>query len=260
MQTTAGRWNLSRLASQPASTVSASYGGDSRHAVAAATCPDDGLSMFLSVRPRLFGIAYRMLGSAAAAEDIVQDAWVRWQTTDRSVIRDVAAFLAVTTTRLAINVRQSARSLRETCVGPWLPEPVDTSADPELGVDRSEALELGVLVLLERLSPTERAAYVLREAFDYTYREIADVLRLEEANARQVMSRARQHVANGRKMPANSTEQRRLLDAFIAAVRNGDVAGLEGTLRVGCLQMSTQKRVSIARTDLVEGCCQRVAA
>ena len=160
---------------------------------------DDGLSAFLSVRPRLFGIAYRMLGSAAEAEDIVQDVWVRWQTADRSVVRDAAAFLATTTTRLAINVMQSARSRRETYVGPWLPEPVDTSADPGLGAERGEALEFGVLVLLEKLSPTERAAYILREAFDYAYRDIANVLRLEEANARQVVTRARQHVANGRR-------------------------------------------------------------
>ena len=192
------------------------------------TCPDDGLSTFLRVRPRLFGIAYRMLGSAAEAEDIVQDVWIRWQTANRSLVRDAAALLATTTTRLAINVMQSARSRRETYVGPWLPDPVDTSADPGLGAERGEALELVVQVLLEKLSPTERAAYILREAFDYAYRDIANVLRLEEANARQVVTRARQHVANGRRMPASSTEQRRLFDAFIAAAQNGEVAGLEG--------------------------------
>jgi RNA polymerase sigma factor (sigma-70 family) len=163
---------------------------------------DDGLSAFLNVRPRLFGIAYRMLGSAAAAEDIVQDVWVRWQTTDRSVVRDTPAFLATTTTRLAINVIKSARSRRETYMGPSLPEPVDTSADPALGAERSEALEFAVLLLLEKLSPTERAAYVLREAFDYSYREIADILRLEEANTRQLVTRARQHLAAGRCAPA----------------------------------------------------------
>jgi RNA polymerase sigma factor (sigma-70 family) len=192
--------------------------------------PDNGLSTFLSVRPRLFSIAYRMLGSAAEAEDIVQDVWVRWQTADRGLVRDAAAFLATTTTRLAINVMQSARARRETYVGPWLPEPVDTSADPGSGAERREALELGVLVLLKKLSPTERAAYILREAFDYPYRDIANALRLEEANARQVVTRARHHVANGRRMPASSTEGRRLLDAFIAAVRHGDVAGLEAFL------------------------------
>ena len=141
------------------------------------------------MRPRLFGIAYRMLGRAAEAEDIVQDVWVRWQTTDRSVVRDTRAFLATTTTRLAINAIKSARSRRETYMGPSLPEPVDTSADPALGAERSEALEFAVLLLLEKLSPTERAAYVLREAFDYSYREIANILRLEEANTRQLVTR-----------------------------------------------------------------------
>jgi len=199
---------------------------------------DDGLSAFMSVRPRLFGIAYRMLRSAAEAEDIVQDVWVRWQTADRGLVRDATAFLVTTATRLAINVMQSARSRRETHVGPWLPEPVDTSADPGLGAQRGEALELGVLVLLERLSPTERAAYILREAFDYTYRDLANVLRLEEANARQVVTRARQHVAKGRRMPASSTEQRRLLDSFIAAAQRGDVAGLEGLLASDVLSTS----------------------
>jgi RNA polymerase sigma factor (sigma-70 family) len=181
----------------------------------------------MSVRPRLFGIAYRMLGSAAEAEDIVQDVWVRWQTADRSVVRDAAAFLATTATRLAINVMQSARARRETYVGTSVPEPVDTSADPEVGAERGEGLEAGVLLLLEKLSPMERAAYILREAFDYAYRDIADILRLQEANARQLATRARQHVANGRIAPANATEQRRLLAAFIAAAQHGDVALLE---------------------------------
>ncbi len=188
---------------------------------------NDGLSVFLRLRPRLFGIAYRMLGSAADAEDIVQDVWLRWQTADRHVVCDPAAFLATTTTRLAINVMQSARSRRETCVGSWLPEPADTAADPGLGTERSETLQLGVLLLLKRLSPTERAAYILREAFDYTYRDIATVLRVREANARQVVTRARQRVSTGRRTPAGSTGQKGLLDAFIAAARSGDVAGLE---------------------------------
>jgi RNA polymerase sigma-70 factor (ECF subfamily) len=191
------------------------------------TC-NDGLSAFLSVRPRLFGIAYRMLGSAVEAEDIVQDVWLRWQTSDRSLVRDAAAFLATTTTRLAINVMQSARARRETDVGPWLPEPVDTSADPGAGAERGEALELGIQVLLEKLSPTERAAYILREAFEYAYRDIANVLRLQEANARQLVTRARQHLANGRRSPANATDQRRLLAAFMAAAHKGDLAGLTG--------------------------------
>ena len=192
----------------------------------ASTC-DDGLSAFLRMRPRLFGIAYRMLGSAAEAEDVVQDVWLRWQTTDRSVVRDAAAFLATTATRLAINVLQSARTRRETCVGPWQPEPVDTSSDPWLAAERDQALAGGVRMLLERLTPTERAAYILREAFDYAYRDIASVLRLAEANARQVVTRARQHIVSGRPTATNSTELERLLGALIAAVHDGDVAGLE---------------------------------
>jgi RNA polymerase sigma factor (sigma-70 family) len=209
--------------SQPASTAHASRAGEGR-----TRNHDDGLSAFMSVRPRLFGIAYRMLGSAAESEDVVQDVWVRWQTADRSRVRDAAAFLATTATRLAINVIQSAHSRRETCAGPWLPEPVDTSADPRSEAERRQALACGVLLLLEKLTPTERAAYILREAFDYAYRDIANVLRIEAANARQVVTRARQHVASGRRMPTSSTDQRRLLEAFIAAAKNGDVAGLEG--------------------------------
>jgi RNA polymerase sigma-70 factor (ECF subfamily) len=211
--------------------VRASYAGDSERAVPFATCPDDGLSAFLGVRPRLFGIAYRMLGNAAEAEDVVQDVWVRWQTADRSVVRDAAAFLATTTTRLAINVTQSARSRHETYVGPWLPEPVDSNTDPPSVAEQHQQLAFGLLLLLETLTPTERAAYILREAFDYAYRDIANVLRLEEANARQLVTRARKHIASGRRgMPTSSSEQRRLLDAFIVATQNGDVAGLEGLL------------------------------
>lgn len=202
--------------------------------------PGDGLSAFMSVRPRLFGIAYRMLGSAAEAEDVVQDVWLRWQFADRSVVRDAAAFLATATTRLAINVMQSARSRRESSSVSWVPEPVDTSADPELRVKRGERLAAGILVLLEKLSPMERAAYILREAFDYTYRDVANALGLEEANARQVVTRARHRVAQDRKIDANATEQRRLFDAFIAAARSGDLASLEGMLCGGCRQVFTR--------------------
>ena len=185
---------------------------------------DDGLAAFLSIRSRLFGIAYRMLGSAMEAEDVVQNVWIRWQTVDRSLVRDAAAFLVTAATRLAINARQSARSRRETHVDSGLPEPVDTSADSRL--ERGQALASGFQLLLERLTPKERAAYILREAFDCPYRTVAKVLRLEEANARQVVARARQHLANGRRKPASATGRRRLLDAFVAAAQDGDVAGL----------------------------------
>jgi RNA polymerase sigma-70 factor (ECF subfamily) len=161
---------------------------------------DDGLSTFLRVRPRLFGIAHRMLRRSVDAEDVVQDVWMRWQATDRTSVRNADAFLATATTRLALNVMQSARARREICVGAWLPEPIDASANPGFDVERREALEFAVPVLLTGLSRTERSAYILREAFDYPYREIARILKLEEANARQVVTRARRHLADGRSM------------------------------------------------------------
>jgi RNA polymerase sigma-70 factor, ECF subfamily len=189
--------------------------------------PDDALSAFLSLRPRLFGIAYRMLRCAAEAEDVVQEVWVRWQTADRSAVRDPEPFLATTAARLAINVMQSARARRERYVECWQPEPVDTRGDPGSEAEREQALAWGVRLVLEKLTPTERAAYILREAFDYAYRDIAHVLRLEEANARQVVTRARQHVARGRATTATPTEQQRLREAFTAAAHDGDIARLE---------------------------------
>src|SRR5215470_718879 len=192
------------------------------------TANDDGLSAFISVRSRLFGIAYRMLGSAAEAEDIVQDVWMRWQSTNRNAIVNPAAYLATTATRLCINLVQRAQSRHETYTGIWLPEPVDTSADPGIGAERSQALKLAVLLLLEKLSPTERAAYVLREAFDYPYEEIACILQMEEANVRQLVCRARKHIADGGRASVSLAEQRRFLEAFIAAAQKGDMACLEG--------------------------------
>ncbi|GAA3952528.1 RNA polymerase sigma-70 factor [Actinomadura viridis] len=188
---------------------------------------DQAAAEFARVRPRLFGIAYRVLGSSADAEDIVQEVWVRWQGYDRGKVQDPPAFLATTATRLSINVARSARSRRETYIGPWLPEPVDTSADPALGAERGEALELAVLLLLERLPPTERAAYVLREAFDYPYSQIADIVQVEEANARQLVSRARKHIAAERHASVGAAQQGRLLKAFLAAAQSGDLATLE---------------------------------
>lgn len=186
-----------------------------------------GLAEFVEVRPRLFGIAYRMLGSAAEADDVVQDAWLRWEATDRSVVVSAAAFLTTITTRLSLNVLQSARVRRESYVGPWLPEPVETSDDPALGAERAEAIELAVLVLLERLAPTERAAYVLREAFDYPHRLIAEILYLSEANSRQLVARARRHLTEARPQPVGSAEHRRLLQAFLSAAQHGDLPALE---------------------------------
>lgn len=188
---------------------------------------DHATQVFLSVRPRLFGIAYRMLGSAAEAEDLVQEVWLRWQAADRSAVVDPPAFLATAAVRLSINALNSARTRRETYIGPWLPEPIDTTSDPLLGAERSQALSLAVLLLLEKLTPTERAAYVLREAFDYTYSRIAEILSLTEANVRQLVSRARKHVTGLRHTAASRADHRRLLDAFLAATQHGDQATLE---------------------------------
>lgn len=188
---------------------------------------DDALAVFGNVRGRLFGIAYRMLGSASEAEDIVQETWLRWQGTDRSVVHDPPAFLATATTRLSINALQSARARRETYIGPWLPEPVDTSNDPTLGAERAEALGFAVLVMLERLTPTERAAYVLREAFGYPYDQIREVVQVSEPAARQLVSRARKHLAGERRREVSHQEQRRLLTAFLNAARTGDLNQLE---------------------------------
>ncbi|MGW1540874.1 RNA polymerase sigma-70 factor [Streptomyces sp. NPDC002309] len=185
---------------------------------------------FEQLRPRLFGIAYRILGSASEAEDVVQEVWMRWQDADRSAVQEPPAFLAKITTRLAINVAQSARVRREAYVGPWLPEPVDTSADPQVGAERGEALELAMLLVLEKLNPVERAAYVLREAFGYAYDEIANMLRLSQANTRQIVSRSRKRLSAERRAPVDTAQYRRLLDAFMAAARHGDVAALESVL------------------------------
>jgi RNA polymerase sigma-70 factor (ECF subfamily) len=187
----------------------------------------DATVVFMNVRRRLFGIAYRMLGSSADAEDIVQDVWVRWQNCDRSAVLDPAAFLATAATRLSINVLQSAHRRRETYIGPWLPEPINTSDDPVLGAERGEALGFAMLILLEELTPTERAAYILREAFDYPYAQIAQIVQQKEPATRQLVSRARKRLASERRVPAESTEQRRLLTAFLDAAQSGDVRALE---------------------------------
>lgn len=183
--------------------------------------------VFAEVRPRLFGIAYRMTGSVLDAEDLVQEVWLRWQAADRSAVAHPGAYLATAITRLAINAGQTARARHETYVGQWLPEPVDTSADPQLGAERGAALEFAVLLLLENLSPTERAAYVLREAFDYPYGQIAEIVQTTEATARQLVSRGRKRLTAERRTAAAAPEQRRLLEAFVSAARAGDLSALE---------------------------------
>lgn len=191
---------------------------------------DDGTAAFAAARGRLFGIAYRMLGTVADAEDVVQDSWLRWQRTDRDAVREPAAFLATVATRLAINAATSAYARRTSYIGPWLPEPVDTSADPTIGAERDEAVSLAVLMLLERLTPTERAAYILRVAFDYSHREVAEVLQTTEVNARQLSARAKGHLASQRRQPVRRDEQEKLLRAFLAAAQAGNLAALEAVL------------------------------
>jgi RNA polymerase sigma-70 factor (ECF subfamily) len=191
---------------------------------------DDGTAAFCAVRSRLLGIAHRILGDRGEAEDVVQDAWLRWQLYDRSLVANATAFLVTTTTRLAINATQSARARREVCAGQWLPEAVAPADDPAVSAEHHDEVATGLLVLLERLAPTERAAFVLHEAFDYPYPRIAALLRTTEANARQLTSRARRRVAIDRSRAVSSGEHRQLLDAFAAAAWQGDVDRLEQLL------------------------------
>jgi RNA polymerase sigma factor (sigma-70 family) len=203
--------------------------------VAGGPCPtareaDEDATEFQSVRPRLFGIAYRLLGRVADAEDVVQDVWVRWHGADRALVRDRVAFLVTITTRVALNVAVSAHARREIPVDRWRTERVPTCDDPTLVAERSADLEDAVRLLLERLSPTERAVFVLREAFEYPFREIAEALEVSEANARQLGRRARAHLAEQRPERGQPAGGSRLLTAVVAATRAGDVAGLQRVL------------------------------
>jgi len=191
---------------------------------------DAHVASFQAVRGRLFGIAYRVLGSAADADDVVQDAWVRWQGTDRTVVRDAPAFLAAATARLAINITQSAHARRETHVETFPADQVETDADPAVRAERAEALERAVDALLGNLPHTERAAYVLREAFDYPYRRISQVLGVSEPNARQLVTRARLHLAGEPRRQVSAAERERFLSAFVDAAQTGALTSLERLL------------------------------
>jgi RNA polymerase sigma-70 factor (ECF subfamily) len=189
---------------------------------------------FEEQRARLFGLAYRLLGSAADAEDVVQDTYVRWSGADQAAIVAPPVWLARVATNLCLNRLASARARREVYTGPWLPEPVLTS-DGMLGPMESAAqrdsVSLALLVLLERLTPAERAVFVLREAFGYGYRDIAAILGLSEANCRQLHRRVRQRLpaATSRFAPDRG-QWRDLVDRFLAAARDGDLPGLERLL------------------------------
>jgi RNA polymerase sigma-70 factor (ECF subfamily) len=196
---------------------------------------DEAVDAFLRVRPRLFGIAHRILGSTAEAEDVLQDVWVRWQNTDRSQVLVPPAFLARMTTHLAINVTRSARRRLESCAGSRLPQRADPDRGPEAGVEQEEALETAVRLLLERLTPTERAAYVLREAFVYPHTEIAVMLRLSHVHTRQLVSRARRRLTVERRESVDAAEHRHFVRAFVTAARSGEMAALEQLLTVAAL-------------------------
>jgi RNA polymerase sigma-70 factor (ECF subfamily) len=191
-----------------------------------------GLERFEEQRPYLLGIAYRMTGSFADAEDLVQEAWLRWQGTDGEEVTSPRAYLATTVTRLALDHLKSARHRREEYPGEWLPEPVavdkfDGEAQPERAVELRESLSYAFMVLLERLTPAERAVFLLRDVFDYDYREIAPVIEKSEAACRQIIHRARAQLAEGRpRFHYSFQEQARLLEAFARAAAAGDMEGL----------------------------------
>ncbi|MBF6174387.1 RNA polymerase sigma-70 factor [Nocardia blacklockiae] len=182
---------------------------------------------FLAHRRLLFGTAYRMLGSVADAEDVLQDAWLKWHDADRDAIEHPKAYLVRTVTNLSLNRLTSARAVRETYVGPWLPEPLlaapDTTADTEL----ADSVSTAMLVVLETLGPVERAVFVLREVFGFSHAEIAGFLDRPEPSVRQIAHRAREHVHSRRpRYDADAAARREITTKFLAAAHGGDVNAL----------------------------------
>jgi RNA polymerase sigma-70 factor, ECF subfamily len=193
------------------------------------TNPDE----FLSYRPLLFSIAYRMLGTASDAEDVVQDAWIRYASAQPGDLRSSKAWLTTVVTRLCLDRLKSARATREEYVGPWLPEPVLTSSEerPDAMLQRHESVTLAFLVLLETLSPEERAVFLLKEAFDYSHDEIAEMLQTTAANARQLLHRAKEHVADRRPRFSGDPEAKReTAKRFVAALTAHDASALTDLL------------------------------
>ncbi|MDJ0462387.1 RNA polymerase sigma-70 factor [Streptomyces sp. H27-C3] len=193
---------------------------------------DTVTDVFEAHRPVLTGVAYRMLGRAADAEDVVQDAWLRWSAQERDDVREPRAYLVRVTTRLAIDRLRHAQSRRETYVGPWLPEPVVTDFGPAVPdtAERAvlaDSVSLAVLVVLESLSPLERAVFVLREAFGFPFAEIATALDRSESAVRQLAGRARRHVDERRtRYDVDPAERRDLTERFLAAASGGDINAL----------------------------------
>ncbi|SEG41928.1 RNA polymerase sigma-70 factor, ECF subfamily [Thermomonospora echinospora] len=185
---------------------------------------DRRVAVFEEHRDLLFAVAYRMLGTAADAEDVVQDAWLRWDAADRARVDDPRAYLVRITTNVSLDRLRSARVRRETYVGPWLPEPVLTSPDVAEDVELAESVSMAMLVVLETLSPLERAVFVLREVFGYPYAEIAQTLDRSETSVRQLGTRARKHVQARRpRFESGRDERRQAVERFFAAAVGGDV-------------------------------------
>ena len=192
------------------------------------TPPDAAASLFEANRARLVRLAYRMLGSTAEAEDIVQDAWLRWQRADRAVVREPASFLTRTVTRLCLDAMKSARARREIYVGSWLPEPIVEAEDE---APRLDELTLTLMLALERLSPLERAAFLLHDVFDVALDEVAATLGRDAAAVRQLAVRARRHVRAARpRYPVARADGERIAQAFFAASSSGDVDALRAIL------------------------------
>lgn len=189
---------------------------------------------FERYRRLLFTVAYDLLGSAADAEDVVQDCWLRWSSADRHEVRDPRAYLVRITTNLALNRMRAVRARREAYVGPWLPEPLLTTPDVAEEVEVAEAVSMALLVVLETLSPFERAVFVLREVFGLSFREVAEALDRSEAAVRQAGHRAREHVQARRpRFGADRRTQQAVTERFLAATLTGDVAGLVALMSPG---------------------------
>jgi RNA polymerase sigma-70 factor (ECF subfamily) len=194
----------------------------------------DSARVFDEHRALLISVAYRMLGSVTDAEDTVQEAWLRWSGVNPSDVRDPRAFLVRVTTRLAIDRLRRAKTRRESYVGPWLPEPILTGRDVAEDVALAESVSMAMLVVLETLSPLERAVFVLREAFGMPYAEIADVLGRKEEAVRQLGRRARDHVQERRsRFDTDESEQHRVTERFLEATSTGDLDALMAVLSPG---------------------------
>ena len=189
--------------------------------------PDLDQQVFNQHRNLLFSVAYRILGTAADAEDAVQDAWIRWSASDRAQVADPKAYLARIVSNLALERLRSTRHKRETYVGPWLPEPIRTSGDAAEAVMDAESVSMAMLMVLETLSPLERAVFVLKEVFGFSHAEIAEAVERSEAAVRQAAHRAREHVQARRpRFTADRSRHREVTERFFAAATGGDINAL----------------------------------